>query len=54
MKRRKWTSEKKVRFILEVFRGRPIGEQCNELGISHAQYYQLHERFTRTLKEKRV
>jgi len=45
MKRRKWTPEQKALIVLEGLRGRPIGELCNEHGISQAQYYQWRDRF---------
>lgn len=45
MKRRQWTSQQKVKIILEGMEGRPIGEICNQYEISQAQYYQWRERF---------
>lgn len=45
MKRRKWTPEQKALIVLEGLRGRPIGELCNEHGISQAQHYQWRDRF---------
>jgi len=45
MERRKWTLEQKALVVLEGLRGRPIGELCNEHGISQAQYYQWLDRF---------
>jgi len=45
MKRRKWNPEQKALIVLEGFRGRPVGELCNEHGISQAQYCQWRDRF---------
>jgi transposase-like protein len=45
MKRRQWTSQQKVKIVLEGLGGRPIGEICNQYEISQAQYYQWRERF---------
>jgi len=45
MKRRKWTPEQKTLVVREDLRGRPIGELCNDHGISQAQYYQWRDRF---------
>lgn len=45
MKRRKWDSKKKAVIVLEVLRGRPLSEVCNEYQISQAQYYQWRDKF---------
>lgn len=45
MKRRQWTSQQKVKIVLEGLSGRPVGEICNKHEISQAQYYQWREQF---------
>lgn len=45
MKRRQWTSEQKVKIIIDGLNGRPIGEICTQYEISQAQYYQWREQF---------
>ena len=45
MKRRQWTSQQKVKIVLEGLSGRPVGEICNQYEISQAQYYQWREHF---------
>ena len=45
MKRRKWTSDQKALIVLEGLKGRPVGELCNEHGISQSQYYQWRDQF---------
>lgn len=45
MRRRKWTSELKLKAVLEGLRGRPVAEICSEYGISQNQYYKWRDKF---------
>lgn len=40
MKRRKWTPGQKALVVLEGLGERPVGERCNEHGLSQAKYDQ--------------
>ena len=48
MKRRKWTSQEKLRIVLEGMKERvPLGELCARYGVSQTQYYKWRDKLLR-------
>jgi transposase-like protein len=45
MKKRQWTSERKLQIVMQGVKGRPVSEICNEYQIGQSQYYLWRDQF---------